>query len=319
MDEGARLNVLGLCSGIGGIELGLHRTGGFRAVCYVEKNPWCVAVTISRIKDGLLCDAPIWTDLKTFDGKPWRGVVDCIASGFPCQPVSTAGKRLGEEDERWLWPEIIRIICEVRPRIVLLENVPGLLVRGFGRVLGDLAEGGYDAEWDVISAESAGAPHLRERVFIVGYSSELGFGGEYRRGTGTELEDGREEVAHDNSRGCGSERKRRGVEEIRGEGPDLPMAVTKLGQGVAHADAEGFTHIFGGGKAAILAGWRELGSDGWWNAEPLLGRVAHGVPNRVDRLRALGNAVVPQVAEVVGRMILERENRVGLKRRGAYG
>ncbi len=235
------LNVLGLCSGIGGIELGLRRTGGFKTVCYVEQGPWCVAVTISRIRDGLLCDAPIWTDIKTFDGNPWHGVVDCIASGFPCQPVSVAGKQLGEEDERWLWPEIIRIICEIRPRIILLENVPGLLVSGLGRVLGDLAESGYDAEWGCLPASIVGAPHKRERAFIVAYPN-----GKRRRN------------------------------------PSL------------------------GPSAFRLFKW--LSSEEPWLSElskDAICGIDNGVPNRVDRLKALGNAVVPQVAEVIGYMILE--------------
>jgi DNA (cytosine-5)-methyltransferase 1 len=233
------LNVLSLCSGIGGIELGLKRTGGFRTVCYVEKDPYCVAVLISRIRDGLLDDAPIHGDLKTFDAGAWRGVVDCVTAGFPCQPVSVAGKGLGEADPRWLWPDIIGIVRQVRPRLVLLENVPGLLVHGMGRVIGDLAESGYDCQWDRISAAAVGANHLRRRIFIVGYASELGCCGEPRRRAGSELADGCSEMAD---------------------------------------------------------------SD-WWAVEPDVGRVAHGVPHRVDRLRALGNAVVPQVAEAVGRLI----------------
>ncbi|HDZ39971.1 MAG TPA: DNA cytosine methyltransferase [Marinobacter sp.] len=240
------IRVLGLCSGIGGIELGLRRTGDFKTVCYVEQDPWCVATTISRIRDGLLCDAPIWTDIKTFDGNPWRGVVDCIASGFPCQPVSTAGKRLGEEDERWIWPEILRIICEVRPRIVLLENVPGLLVRGHGRVLGDLAEGGYGAEWDSIPAAAFGAHFLGERIFIVANSAAA----------------------------CG----------LRWEG---------LRENTARAfTGDEFERLV----ELELSVCVPAGKDN---------RISDGVSNRVDRLRALGNAVVPQVAEAVGYMILE--------------
>ena len=129
----------------------------------------------ARIRDGLFDDAPIWDDARTFDGVPWRGLVDVISAGFPCQPFSVAGKRRGEDDPRNLWPDTLRIIREVRPSYAFLENVPGLLAGHgyFGRILGDLAEAGFDAEWIVLSAADAGANHLRKRLWILAYSTEL--------------------------------------------------------------------------------------------------------------------------------------------------
>ena len=165
------LNELALCSGIGGISLGLERAGLSRAVCHVEIDPYAVGVLISQMEKGGLAPAPIWNDLRNFDGRPWRGPVDLVTAGYPCQPFSVAGKRQGEADPRHLWPEVARVIGEVRPSIVLLENVPGHLTNGFGQVLGDLATLGYDAEWDCIPAAAIGANHRRDRLFVVAYTS----------------------------------------------------------------------------------------------------------------------------------------------------
>lgn len=134
--------VLGLCAGIGGLELGLKLAiPGSRLVGIVERDAYCAAVLVARMEDKALDQAPVWDDLATFDGAPWRGAVDIVTSGFPCQPISSAGKRLGTDDERWLWPEIVRVIRDVGPRIIFLENVPTLITGGFaGDILGDLAE-----------------------------------------------------------------------------------------------------------------------------------------------------------------------------------
>lgn len=168
------MNVLALCAGVGGLELGLQlaTNGTARAVCFVEREVYPAACLVARMEEGVLCPAPVWSDLGTFDGRPWRGVVDCVTAGFPCQPFSVAGKREGTEDERWLWPDIARVIRDVGPRLVFLENVRGLLTHsgGFGRVLGDLADSGYDAEWGVFSAAEVGARHIRQRMFLVAYA-----------------------------------------------------------------------------------------------------------------------------------------------------
>lgn len=166
------MNGLDLFTGGGLFSLALrNRIPDFRTVAYVENEAYCQALLVARITDGLLDDAPIWDDVKTFDGRPFAGVVDIITGGFPCQPYSVAGKQAGEDDERNLWPDTIRIIGEVRPRFVLLENVPGLL--GFGyirRIFGDLATSGYDAEWDVVGASDVGASHRRKRLWILAHS-----------------------------------------------------------------------------------------------------------------------------------------------------
>jgi len=170
------LTELNLFSGYGGFPLGLRLAGlNTRTVCYVEWDRYCQRVLQARIADGHLDDAPIWDDIKSFDGRPWRGCVDIVSAGFPCQPHSNAGLRRGADDDRNLWPDTLRIIGEVRPRWAILENVPGILVGSDGRppyggvVVGELAEIGYDAEWRVVSAADAGAPHKRARWWLVAY------------------------------------------------------------------------------------------------------------------------------------------------------
>ena len=161
------MNELALFAGAGGGILG-GILCGFRTVCAVEIEPYCREVLLRRQHDGVLPLFPIWDDIKTFDGRGWSGLVDIITAGFPCQPFSIAGRRKGEADERNLWPETARVIREVRPRWCLLENVPGLLGSGyFGRILGDLAESGYSVRWDCIPASAVGAPHRRDRLWIV--------------------------------------------------------------------------------------------------------------------------------------------------------
>jgi DNA (cytosine-5)-methyltransferase 1 len=174
---------MSLFSGYGGFSLGLRLAGlTTRTICYVEWDKYCQQVIRQRQRDRLLDDAPIWDDIKSFDGRPWRGVVDILSAGFPCQPHSNAGLRKGADDDRNLWPDTLRIIGEVGPGLVILENVPGILVRPDdgreaygGTVVGELAEIGYMSEWAVISAADAGAPHKRARWWLLAYpNADLG-------------------------------------------------------------------------------------------------------------------------------------------------
>lgn len=172
---GGRARELSLFSGAGGGLLASHLYG-HRVVCYVERDRLSQRVIQARIRDGYLDDAPIWDDVTTFDGQPWRGLVDVVSAGFPCQPFSLAGAGAGEGDERNLWPDTLRILREVRPRVALLENVPGLLAPRrdgagrresyFGTILGELAASGYDARWLCLPAAAVGANHIRNRVWI---------------------------------------------------------------------------------------------------------------------------------------------------------
>ncbi len=288
---------------------------------------------MSRIRSRDLDDAPIWDDVKTFDGKPWAGV-DIISGGFPCQDVSHAGKRAGVKDgtRSGLWSEFHRIICEARPRFVLVENVPGLLSidagRGFGRVLGDLAAAGYDAEWCVRSAAEVGAPHLRERVWVVAYAAS------------TRCEAGQPESGRkiwNEARRQESKRRSRIVADSQNNGGGLHARsrregeraanLERRGKDVCHSEGKSERPGFrpdeqsgerrgrsrdgggaGDGSESIGAGLAKregaegerphapASGGGWWSTEPDVGRVAHGVAFRVDRLRCLGNGVVPQQA-----------------------
>jgi DNA (cytosine-5)-methyltransferase 1 len=274
-----------LFSGIGGLDLGLERAG-WRCVGQVEIDPFCRRVLARHWPD-----VPRWGDIREVSSDDLPRA-DLVAGGFPCQPVSVAGARRGQADERWLWPEFARVVCHLRPSWVLVENVPGLLVRGMGDVLGDLAESGYDAEWDCIPAAAVGAPHLRDRVWLVAYPSgsqlwlEPGRrDGQGRPGAAVAGDDGQtRHVAH--PEGFGG--------ELRPPSGQRPRRSAGGSDDLANPD----------GRPALWAPVAR-GQRHPWATEPDVGRVAHGVPARLDRLRALGNAVVPQVAELIGRRILE--------------
>ena len=291
-----------LFAGIGGLDLGLERAG-MECRWQVEISEFCRKVLAKHWPN-----VPKHGDIKEIqDGQLER--VDLICGGFPCQPFSTAGRRLGKQDERWLWPLFARVIRMVGPRYVLVENVSGLLSGGgFDDVLGWLAESGYDAEWDCIPASALGAPHRRDRVFVVAYSkSESTRGlpiGETQNHTRPELS--RKDVSdtHNNNSAMRRERPNTSAEgfgrigyRVRGEG-DAKREISIRG---AWED----------GKISDTTSLRLQESrlfdgrvGGVWATEPNVGRVAHGIPSRVDRLKALGNAVVPQVAEWIGRRII---------------
>ena len=168
------IRTLSLCSGYEGIGLGLKLALGdaVRTVCYVEREAYCASLIVQRIKEEILSDAPIWSDLKTFDAKPWRGKVDLITGGYPCQPFSVAGKRAGTEDPRHLWPFIKEHIREIQPAACFFENVAGHLSLGFDLVKADLEDMGYEVAAGLFTAEEVGASHKRERLFILAYRAD---------------------------------------------------------------------------------------------------------------------------------------------------
>ena len=225
-----------LFAGIGGLDLGLSRAG-WECRFQVEIAPYCRAVLKKHWPD-----VPRFGDIKEVSGDELPRV-DLLCGGFPCQPVSVAGRRGGTADDRWLWPEFARLVGALRPRYVLVENTPGLLTLGMGEVLGDLSRLGYDAEWSLVSACAMGAPHTRERLFIVADADdELGTA------------------------------RVRSIPEHDRAGTLLPPRDRERRQGWLAA----VTGTRGG---------------------------THGLPADVDRLGALGNAVVPQVAEWIGRLL----------------
>lgn len=277
------MNVLDLFSGAGGGILGSVLLG-HRVVCAVERDSYCREILLRRQEEGHLPAFPIWDDVRTFDGKPWRGVVDIVAAGFPCQPFSVAGKRRGEDDERNCWPDTIRIIREVEPRYVLLENVPGLAATDyFGRILGDLADAGLDAEWDVVSAADVGAPHIRKRLWILAYSRSAELRDEHRRE-------------------CGESGQGAAVAGDNGENGHVADAIEPGSQGYRACGPDG--EEAQGGRATTDAGGRDAGAGRWWDAEPAVGRVAHGLAYRMEQLRALGNGQVPLVAATAWRRLM---------------
>jgi DNA (cytosine-5)-methyltransferase 1 len=227
------VNVLDLFSGIGGFSLGLKRAG-MRTVAFCEIDPYCRAVLKKHWPD-----VPIHEDIRKLDGT--RISADLVCGGFPCQPFSHAGKRRGSEDDRHLWPQMCRVIAEVRPAWVVGENVPGIIGMELDNVLSDLEALGYATRTFVVPAAAVDARHRRDRIWVVAYPG-----------------------------GPGSR-----------DASDLGELARRR-----------------------LSLYRQSRGASAWLPEPDVGRVAHGVPSRVDRLRALGNAVVPQIPEILGRAIM---------------
>lgn len=247
------MNELALFAGAGGGILGGHLLG-WRTVCAVERDAYAAQVLAARQSDGTLRPFPIWSDVCSFDGRPWRGIVDVVSGGFPCQDVSVAGSGAGLDGERsGLWSEMARIIREVEPGRVYLENSPALTGRGLARVLGDLATMGMDARWGVFSACSHGAPHTRERLFLVAYPGRH-----------------RSQARQGFSSASPSERSRsrRSTEQI-------PLRC-------------------------------HLAGHPWWHTEPRMDRVADGMANKLDRVKAIGNGQVPVVAATAFHLLSSR-------------
>ena len=265
------MNELALFAGAGGGILGGHLLG-WRTVCAVEWEPYAASVLVQRQNDGILPPFPIWDDVQTFDGKPWRGIVDVVSGGFPCQDISAAGKGAGIDGERsGMWREMARIICEVRPQYAFIENSPMLTTRGLDVVLSDLASMGFDARWGVLGAADVGAPHQRDRIWVVADANrerklqQEGSESNERRRIG--YGGGQTNVAH-------TERRKRKM-----------------------------------GRHDVRMGWlQKLGQEAnarvsFWSIEPDVGRVADGVAARVDRLKAIGNGQVPAVAATAFRLL----------------
>ena len=313
-----------LFAGIGGFDLGLERAG-MTCAWQVEREPYAVRVLEKHWPNVRRHD-----DVCTFPPAEGDWSVDLICGGFPCQDISVAGKGLGLAGARsGLWHQMHRIIGEIRPRFVLVENVAALLGRGMGTVLGDLSEIGYDAEWHVIPASAVGAPHRRERVWIVAYAECVGREQQHQpamlRGRQDQTKQiglGSGDVAHPISEPDALRRHSQNCQttvaggrcNARGSQCDCgPRCEGQAGQGACDvADAAGDGRKQGkpnGRRGSERAqAWKEHrpgSGDRWWAVEPDVGRVAHGVPSRVDRLRGLGNAVVPQIVELIGRRIIE--------------
>ena len=299
------LHELALFAGAGGGILG-GKLLGWKTICAVEWDAYARNVLVARQNDGCLDPFPIWDDVQTFDGRPWRGRVDVVSGGFPCQDISAAGKGAGIEGERsGMWVEMARIIGEVRPRFAFVENSPMLTSRGLGTCLGDLATMGYHARWGIVGAYHAGAPHKRDRIWIVATDATLD-AGEQRRAECSGLQraswsaNGGDDMA--DARGEGLQRLQlTGTLRDERNGQEAHGSTGKCGglpgSSIRHAAGAGLPHGVNGtmGQPGTLT---ESERSDWWATEPELGRVAHGVACRVDRLRCIGNGQVPAVVRL---------------------
>jgi DNA (cytosine-5)-methyltransferase 1 len=291
------VNELALFAGAGGGILGGHILG-WRTVCAVEWEPYAASVLVARQNDGILPPFPIWDDVQTFDGRPWRGIVDVISGGFPCQDISAAGKGAGIDGERsGMWREMARIIHEVRPRFVFVENSPMLTSRGLGTVLGDLASMGFDAQWGVLGAADVGAPHQRDRIWIVANSKRTGL--ERREDSGKQeitrlggsgsLADPKKLLCNGGNDNAGIGMGGEQISEFRNSCWSENVAYSKDTKWRARQLSQQTTPV---GSSRNYESARCC----WWEVEPNVGRVADGVAARVDRLKAIGNGQVPKVA-----------------------
>lgn len=258
------MKVLDLFSGIGGFSLGLQRAG-MQTVAFCEIDKYCQKVLRKHWPD-----VPIYDDVRQLKGEQ-IGTVDLICGGFPCQPFSIAGKKQGAADDRHLWPEYFRLVQELRPAWVFGENVPGLINMGLDATLADLESEGYSTRTYVIPACAINAPHRRDRVWIVAHTNQ-----QHRRGESQQPYNKSGETIWNESGGGG--------------------------KNVAYTNSAGREEQRGGIANETKYKTSKCGS--WWEIEPDVGRVANGIPSRVDRLRALGNAVVPQIPEIIGNFIM---------------
>lgn len=343
------MNELALFAGAGGGILG-GKLLGWRTVCAIEWESYPASVLCARQNDGLLLPFPIWDDVQTFDGKPWAGIVDVVSGGFPCQDISAAGKGAGIDGERsGMWGEMARIIHEVRPRFVFVENSPMLTSRGLGRVLGDLATMGFDARWGVLGAADVGANHQRDRIWIVAKwrgqlshtqhnrirrweqqqeslkethgnvanTKELlgnGFNDNFRicleRQAQSQLgDDSRAETLANARCKLWSEGNSGIVDTQKEIGTLSPIFNQPSGQGfgkIPDSECVGRTERATVKRVVRQENQADISSHShqalcadspeWWSTEPRVGRVAHGVDARVDRLKSIGNGQVPLCA-----------------------
>lgn len=291
---GRAIRGLALCAGVGGLELGLHiAEPRYRTVCYVERDSFAASVLVARMEDQVLCEAPVWDDLATFDGGAWRGSVDLLTAGYPCQPFSAAGRKLAEKDPRHLWPHVARIIGDTHPSIVFLENVSGHVDRGFHQVAGELQGLGFVVEAGLFSALEVGAPHWRVRLFVLAYADRVLHG----QPSGTAPRPRRRSLGSGGGSGGLADFDRRGCEELggiptagRGAGmeawPDAPIPLFAPRPG----DYQTWERV--------LAGRMDL--------EPCFHGLADGLAHRVDRYHAAGNGVCSLAAALAWRTLNAR-------------
>ena len=298
-------NIISFCTGYGGIELGLRRAGvDVRTVCNVEIEAFVQANLVAKIEEGRMDDAPIYTDLKTFPARIFRGKIHGIIGGYPCQPFSSAGKRKGEKDPRHLWPYIREHVRAIRPLWCMFENVRGHTTMGLWRVLSDLEEDGYRTEWGLFSAEETGAPHQRIRCFILAHTASREPRQSQARNGGQDTSGGSEDTQWP---------ARPGEEQYEWEEPRVvaDCSVKRCGgrknkdgeNGEGLSEQEGEERSILRSETEGCCGNEQTTRD---EAQSELGGAVDGLTHRVDRLRLLGNGVVPQTAELAWRTLWQR-------------
>ena len=327
------LNELALFAGAGGGILG-GKLLGWRTICAVEWEPYPASVLCARQNDGLLPPFPIWDDVQTFDGRPWRGIVDVVSGGFPCQDISAAGKGAGIDGERsGMWRHMARVVGEVRPRYVFVENSPMLVSRGLERVLGDLTTLGYDTKWTVMGAADVGANHQRDRIWIVAkWRGQLPHAQHNRIGRWEQQQESIKKTSGKlaNTIGVGLESKRPeqqatgfiGKGQMANTGRKLRETwdATRMdskeevwtastvhnqssgsGQNVSDTD---LPQCQGMCKSERVQQEYAYACDSrWWEVEPDVGRMVNGLAAGVDRLKAIGNGQVPLCAATAWRIL----------------
>lgn len=291
--------VLDTFAGIGGFSIGLERTGKFRTAAFCEKDAFCQRVLGKRYPG-----VPIIEDIHdvSSDALCARGVprIDILTAGFPCQPFSKAGKRRGIHDERFLWPELFRVIADVKPRVVILENSEQIVHthRGlvFAGILYDLFKAGYDAEWAIVPASDFGAPHIRDRIWITAYPHRQRH---HQSKTGQSAPDPKRHAATRQRKGRTKFHAVESGDQVTGDSQSVGRPP------ILRTDLKNRVQEYPGWQTALDASGDLLQRLEQSLGEPALCGVNDGIPYRVDRLRSLGNAVVPQVVEWIGHCILE--------------
>ena len=314
------MNELALFAGAGGGILGGHLLG-WRTVCAVEQEPYAISVLLQRQNDKIFSPFPVWDDICTFDGKPWRGIVDVVSGGFPCTDISVAGKGAGiKGKESGLWSEMARVISEVQPQYAFVENSPMLVVRGLDAVLCDLAKLGFNARWGIIGADDIGANHKRKRIWIVARNvANSIINGLEKEGSKLKttriagVSSKKTNVPHSNcnckSNGSKYEKKQlladtdnryrtRKIEGILGQtSRQTSNRLTRRSKDVANTDSERgcLRQTIGQDAENVRQSSRGTKSRNW-DIEPNVGRVVNGMAARTHRLKAIGNGQVPEVA-----------------------
>ena len=286
------LNHVDLCSGIGGFALGFQWAQLSNPILFCDIEPWCRQVLKKNFPD-----VPVAEDVKEIANEPERFIqdrVDILTAGYPCQPFSVAGKQKGTEDDRHIWPYIFRIVTQKRPTWCVFENVYGHVALGLDQVLADLEAEGYATRTFIVPACGVNAPHRRDRLWIVGHTEDNG-----------------------RDRGTASAR-REGKTHQQVEQSSVRSKLSRPSENVAYADNEGPQRGISGrqdserqsehGYTGCSSSIHRQPTENWWAVEPAVGRVAHGIPKRVDRLKGLGNAIVPQIAMNIGLAIREANN-----------